>query len=363
MRTDRKVNFEPAAELGLNLPGRRFQDGVSQSGHERNHLFLNGQGSAFRDVSALSGLDHPADGRAVARFDLDHDGLQDLAVVNANAPLLQIFRNQSQVEPTRFVALQLEGSNHAAEAKVGRSSRNAIGAQIEVHAGSRRLLRELRAGEGLAAQNSATLVIGLGAASRAERVLVRWPSGNESEIEDVPAGTLLRIREVETGQAPQVTREAYGPPATALAHPEPAVKQLSLGATSTGKLRLLTTMATWCEVCRGELPQVQELAEAFPDTVELVGIPTDPSDTAGMLEAWTRRHQPAYSLRTDLTPEQRTEVTSHVVAELDKDALPASIVTDANGAVLETRFGVPTVSDLRRILRGEQAKTEGRPGS
>ena len=53
---------------------------------------------------------------------------------------------------------------------------------VEVDVGGRTLLREHRAGEGFSAQNSATLIVGLGAHQRAERaVRVRklWPSGRD----------------------------------------------------------------------------------------------------------------------------------------------------------------------------------------
>ena len=41
----------------------------------------------------------------------------------------------------------------------------------------------------------------------------------------------------------------------------------------------------------------------------------------------------------------------HVVETLGEDATPATIVTDAEGNVLLTRWGAPSVSELRRLLR------------
>ena len=62
----------------------------SFSGHERNHLFLSDRGRRFSDISAISGLDNIADGRAFVLWDFDRDGWQDIALVNANTPLLNI---------------------------------------------------------------------------------------------------------------------------------------------------------------------------------------------------------------------------------------------------------------------------------
>ena len=53
----------------------------SFSGHERNCLFLNQAGTRFKDVSAISGVDNVADGRAFAVWDYDHDGWFDLRAI------------------------------------------------------------------------------------------------------------------------------------------------------------------------------------------------------------------------------------------------------------------------------------------
>jgi len=101
----------------------RLQSGASFSGHERNHVFLNQNGDDYVDVSGISGLDHPGDSRAFAVLDFDRDGWQDLAVVNANAPLFQLFRNRmdERGDAGRFVAIRFEG-------ETGLPSRPASGA-------------------------------------------------------------------------------------------------------------------------------------------------------------------------------------------------------------------------------------------
>ena len=88
---------------------RRYQDGGvvadgkqlrhSFSGHERNHLFLNRDGKRFDDVSVISGLDNIADSRAFVYWDYDRDGWQDIALVNANYPLLNFYRNEIGSDP------------------------------------------------------------------------------------------------------------------------------------------------------------------------------------------------------------------------------------------------------------------------
>ena len=188
------------------------------SGRERNRFFVNHAGARFSDGSAISGLDHPADGRAFGILDLDRDGFPDLAVVNANAPLFQLFRNQGDlvVQPgaAHFIALRFRGGNDSARPQGEWSPRDGFGARVEVSAGGRTLIREHRAGEGLAAQNSTTLLVGIGSAVRAERVTVHWPTGRSQTIENVAAGTLLTAHEnpASSPSGSPWAKESYGAP-------------------------------------------------------------------------------------------------------------------------------------------------------
>ena len=50
-------------DIGWKALNTMLKSGRSLSGHERNHLFVNQGGQQFKDLSILSGLDNPADGR------------------------------------------------------------------------------------------------------------------------------------------------------------------------------------------------------------------------------------------------------------------------------------------------------------
>ena len=75
--------------------GSMLAQGRSFSGRERNCCFLNTGRQRFATISAVSGLDYPDDGRAVAVTDWDQDGDLDLWISNRNAPRLRLFRNDS----------------------------------------------------------------------------------------------------------------------------------------------------------------------------------------------------------------------------------------------------------------------------
>ena len=91
-------DWQPGAKKAVETLSDMLGGGRSFSGRERNCCFLNtgyGQsaGNRFADISALSGLDFPDDGRAVALVDWDQDGDVDLWVSNRNAPRLRLLRN------------------------------------------------------------------------------------------------------------------------------------------------------------------------------------------------------------------------------------------------------------------------------
>jgi thiol-disulfide isomerase/thioredoxin len=345
---------------------------VSLSGLERNHLFLNSLGQRFHDVSGISGLDTLADSRGFVVFDYDRDGWQDVAVVNTNAPLLQIYRNEiagRQGGPgraNRVIALQLVGGNRTDRPAPGFSNRDGYGAMVVVSAGGLKLTREHRCGEGFAAQNSATVLIGIGAREVAESVEVRWPSGRVQRVRDVPAGTLLTVYEnpEESTSQTAFSRAVYRRPAPArppvrAADSQPRHLKLrsrkaaapAEGGSATPRLRMYTTMATWCATCRRELPQLQLLRESLDaEALELLAVPIDAEDTPEKLGRYVAKHKPAYEMLSDLTPEEVAEVQGIVAAELEPDLLPVSIITDAKGSVLSTLPGVPSLSQLRELL-------------
>ena len=98
-----------------HLPEERSR-GAAISGKERNHLWFNRGGEEFVEVSAVSGLDHVGDSRTWALIDFDRDGLQDVALVNANSPLLNLYRNRlGDRAPGRMIAVRFVGGNVTAD--------------------------------------------------------------------------------------------------------------------------------------------------------------------------------------------------------------------------------------------------------
>jgi hypothetical protein len=56
-------------------------------------------------------------------------------------------------------------------------------------------VQEVHGGSGFSAQNQRRLHYGLGAASRVDRVIVRWPSGHTDTIEQPAVDRVHRVKE------------------------------------------------------------------------------------------------------------------------------------------------------------------------
>ncbi len=344
---------DPNIRFGEGLLG-----GASFSGNERNHVFLNQGGEDFVEVSGVSGLDHPGDSRAFATLDYDRDGWQDLAVVSSNAPLFTLYRNQMgerEGAAAGMVAVRFEGGNRSSGGSNQWSNRDGYGARALLEVGGRTLLREHRAGEGLAAQNSATLKVGIADAERTDRLEVRWPSGRSYDTTAVPAGTLVTAYEdpstSPTG-APFVLMP-YGAPVT---QPPPVASARKPGRVDPGRrgrLIMYTTVATWCVPCLEELPALNLLRATFTtEDLEIFGVPYDSEETLETYEAWSQLYEPPYRILSELSAGQRDAVIDGALDALRVDGLPAAIVTDSEGDVLLVRWGPPSISEIRVLLEG-----------
>lgn len=342
----------PSDKPGIKYLSKSF------SGSERNRLFYNRLGKEFFDLSAVSGLDTPADSRSLVLLDYDHDGRQDIALVNANTPLLNLFHNDiadvaSSVTPGGMIAVRFVGGSRSSAPTKDWSNRDGIGAVVRVSADGWSAIRELRAGEGFAAQNSKTLLIGVGDRSKVD-VSIVWPSHREQKASGVEPGTLVTFHENPADGAPDgVERAPYGPAIARRAAAAAATSRtLDLAPQDDASSRVYVTMATWCAACMKAAPQVALLKQQFDGRLTFYGVPVDANDTAEMLSEYEAKKQPAYTLLKELSGADRKSVQQILKESAGLDALPSTIVTDSEGRVLKAFAGVPTASELERIVGG-----------
>jgi hypothetical protein len=134
------------------------------------------------------------DGRSVVLLDYDRDGFTDIASINTNAPKLVLFRNEI-FNDNNFAAFRLIGANITERRSQKNSNRDAYGAHLTLKAGGLTITEELRAGEGFSAQNSRTLLLGLGQAKAIEFLAVTWPSGQVQKFSNLPVRQLITLHE------------------------------------------------------------------------------------------------------------------------------------------------------------------------
>ena len=380
MRSDEQLSrwFRDSTKWKLDLfQGERLSAYVKQpdgstritslSGHERNVLFLNDQGKRFFDLSLNSGADNIADGRTFVIWDFDRDGWQDMALVNANSPLLSIYRNgignMAERGEGRMIALRFVGGNWTDRSRPEVACRDGYGAKVTVTLDGQVLLREHRCGEGFAGQNSTTMVIGIGNHAVARSVKVRWPAGQNQQIEDVPAGTLLTVYEdaERTTDRSGFTSEPYHrrgwqEQLVADREEDPSV-ELQFGnrtMSTASRLSIYTTMATWCDACKRQLSQLAVLRTRFAEEdLTMYGVPIDVSDDADKLDEYCRTYRPAYQLLADLNASDRRAIADVLKDSISQESLPSTVVTDRTGRVLKSFVGVPTISELRGLLQNQ----------
>jgi hypothetical protein len=76
-----------------------------------------------------------------------------------------------------------------------KSNRAALGAVVTLQQGSDKYEKEVRSGDGYISQSDLRLHFGLGKSSKAEKVVIRWPSGLVETLSDLAANHYYLVRE------------------------------------------------------------------------------------------------------------------------------------------------------------------------
>jgi hypothetical protein len=166
---------------------------------ERPLLFHNLGTGKFEEVGLTAGA--PLTRRYVARgaalADFLNSGREDLLVsVLDGSPVL--LRNRAP-KPGHWLRIKLMGT---------RSNRDGFGAWVEVKAGSLTQTAEVRANSSFESASDPRLHFGLGAATRVDSIVVRWPSGKVETLGPEAADQELVIEEGRgiTGTRPAAAR-------------------------------------------------------------------------------------------------------------------------------------------------------------
>jgi len=155
---------------------------------EPPHLFRNLGGGKFQEVTPLSGAAFaaPKVARGAAYADLDNDGSLDV-LMTTNGGRAYLFHNEG-------------GDGHSLRVKLAgtKSNRDGIGAVVDVKWGGRPAKEQsqmLHSGSSYLSQSELVLTFGLGPATTADSMEVRWPSGQVDKLPEVKGGQTITVQE------------------------------------------------------------------------------------------------------------------------------------------------------------------------
>ncbi len=146
-------------------------DALHRESHfrEERTLYYNLGNGTFADITEQSGpgTREKTVGRGIAYGDLLNDGSLEIVINNLNStPNLLVNRGKKG----NWITVKLMGTI---------SNRDAIGARVEVKAGTLDQMAEVRSGCCYLSQSDMRLHFGLGTIQKVDAVNVRWPSGKE----------------------------------------------------------------------------------------------------------------------------------------------------------------------------------------
>jgi hypothetical protein len=157
---------------------------------QRSLLLKNLGNGRFRELGIAAGFASAKIGRGAAFADLDNDGCLDVVV------------NNQEDAPSLYWNSCGQGNNYLALKLIGNPSNSAaIGVRVRLRTQDTSQVQEVSSGGSYLSQNDLRLHFGLGKATRAEEIIIRWPSGKITTLKDVPAGRTLPV--FETGVAPE----------------------------------------------------------------------------------------------------------------------------------------------------------------
>ena len=126
----------------------------------------------------------------MAHGDFNGDGRTDLFVVNLG-------RSQGPTGTAKLFLNTSENANHWLDVKLigTTSNRDGIGARVKVLVGGLTLTWEMASSQSHTSHSVVPVHFGLGGATRADRVEIRWPSGKTQVLTNVDVDRMLTVTE------------------------------------------------------------------------------------------------------------------------------------------------------------------------
>jgi hypothetical protein len=149
-------------------------------------LHMNQKDGTFCDAGDLAGpaLKERQVSRGLAAGDLFNDGNVDVVISNLDGSPM-ILKNHG-VAGRHWVSFELAGS---------KSNRLALNARIKIVAGGMTQTDEIHSGGSYLSQNDLRFHFGLGAATKIDKVEIRWPAGGSETLSGLAADQFYTVLE------------------------------------------------------------------------------------------------------------------------------------------------------------------------
>ena len=300
-------------------------------------FFVNpGGGKPFHEGAYLLGFRERLDGRAVVPFDMDGDGLTDLALRTLQG--IRIYRN---VMPTENNFIQFE-----LKVPAGKS---ALGARVRVQTEGGTTVGQLHIDGSFQSQVLPRLHFGLGEHQKVKSVNVQWPWGEQTTYSALDGNRRYRLN--LSGDVTMIPISKWA----RLVQPIPAKpisgqalvndldgKQIPL--TVAGTATIVNLWAPWCKACKTEIPHLKALAQDGGDGPAVIGLAIG-QDTVAKYRQFIDENAMDYAQR--IAPKTLVEQL-YPTGEI---RLPTTLVFDTKGKLIRRFNRAVTQQELGQVAK------------
>ena len=174
------IDYDNNRSIDLVVGNGHIDDHTREGrGFEMPTMMLTRDGPGFRQQIVRGDSEYWDAGhlsRALATCDWNRDGRTDIVVTDLMQPFV-LLENQTPTDH-HWIELQLVGTT---------SERDSIGATATLRFGGSEAFGTANTGDGYMAKNEAVLHFGLGTINSVDRLEIRWPSGREQVLRNLPA--------------------------------------------------------------------------------------------------------------------------------------------------------------------------------
>ena len=164
-----------------------------------NYVFKNNGDLTFTKKSSAWGINHPSFSNGAAYADLDVDGDLDLVINNINDPAF-VYENQSEsIGKNNYLRLRLQADS---------LNPFALGATVKLYTGKNGIqFIENYPYRGFQSTVESILHFGMGAATSADSVEIKWPDGKYTTLRNVKANQVITASQFEGRPKPSILKD------------------------------------------------------------------------------------------------------------------------------------------------------------